>query len=285
MVDTTKLLQNLKSYRDSLSQQQKRLDADFDHLMTHYSAFAKVYEGDSAREFKYGWDNTENNFKMYLNETASIIRMLDERIMSLEAADRADYSLDVSMSVNQNELDTNEKIVEGTKPVRKFDPQEDVKIDDLDADALYERNGYYFRTDESGRPSGVYAQLVLKRGKRNQREQREVGNLGIENDEGGHLIGARFNGPTDAFNLVPQNANLNRGYWKTMENHWASELKSGNEVRVEMKMKYENSDSKRPDIFFVTYTIIDKKSEDSTTYYQIFFNQSHKEELHDTAIK
>ena len=79
MVDTTKLLQNLKSYRDSLSQQQKRLDADFDHLMTHYLAFAKVYEGDSAREFKYGWDTTENNFRIYLRETASIIKMLENK--------------------------------------------------------------------------------------------------------------------------------------------------------------------------------------------------------------
>lgn len=84
--------------------------------------------------------------------------------------------------------------------------------------------------------------------------QKEIGKLGEDGDEGGHLIGARFNGPSDAFNLVPQNANLNRGEWKAMENEWARAVDAKKKVQVEIKPLYYD-DTKRPEYFSVTYTI------------------------------
>jgi len=73
-----------------------------------------------------------------------------------------------------------------------------------------------------------------------------VGDLGVEDDEGGHLIGTRFNSPMDVFNLVPQNMNLNRGYWKSMESDWASELEKGTDIRVEIQLAHGDAILKRP---------------------------------------
>lgn len=81
-----------------------------------------------------------------------------------------------------------------------------------------------------------------------------MGNCGLPNDEGGHLIASIFDGPGERLNLVPMDANLNRGEWKKMENVWASALKDGKTVSVRIEPNYVGS-ATRPDAFTVTYSI------------------------------
>ena len=61
------------------------------------------------------------------------------------------------------------------------------------------------------------------------------GNLGSPPDDGGHNVGAQFNGPVEQINYNPQNQNINRspsstngdrgGEWYQMEKEWADILK------------------------------------------------------------
>lgn len=67
--------------------------------------------------------------------------------------------------------------------------------------------------------------------------QTAVGKTGLPGDDGGHLIGARFDGHGENINLVPQNSNLNRSAWKRMENSWAREIEAGRQVDVDINLR------------------------------------------------
>jgi hypothetical protein len=57
-----------------------------------------------------------------------------------------------------------------------------------------------------------------------------------EGDDAGHLIGERFGAPGGSENLSPQNWRQNRfGTYKKLENQWASDLKNGSKVDVNVK--------------------------------------------------
>ena len=148
--------------------------------------------------------------------------------------------------------------------------QDEIKLEELQPDTAYEKNGYEFKTDAQGRVALISGKLDLQEGIRTG-EQTRIGKMGKEDDEGGHMIGARFNGPSDAFNLTPQNANLNRGAWKTMENEWANALEDKKEVNVVIEPLYEDN-TIRPSSFGVAYDI------DGEPFYKEFPNQSHKKE-------
>ena len=94
--------------------------------------------------------------------------------------------------------------------------------------------------------------------------------MGLETDEGGHIIATRFDGPTDAFNLVPQDSNLNRGEWKAMENSWADGLSKGQDVKVMVEPVY-GDDKVRPESFEVLSQV------DGELTYSSFLNESSKE--------
>jgi hypothetical protein len=145
-------------------------------------------------------------------------------------------------------------------------PEDELRPEDLEPNSTYERNGYEYKTDDQGRPTLVSGDLKLEPGDRTHL-QTEIGHMGLEDDEGGHLIGTRFDGPTDAFNLVPQNSNLNRGEWKSMENSWADALAEGKDVKVMVEPIYTN-DSIRPDSFDVISQI------DGELVYKSFENQA-----------
>jgi filamentous hemagglutinin len=147
---------------------------------------------------------------------------------------------------------------------------EEIYFDELKPNTIYEKDAYRFHTDEHGRPSLISGYLKLEKGTRSE-QQTIVGKLGLEYDEGGHLIGARFNGPSDGFNLVPQNMNLNRGAWKVMENDWERHLKAHERVEVAISPVYLDS-SRRPIGFDVLYQIEDEY------YTKSFYNESAKEE-------
>nr|WP_253957951.1 DNA/RNA non-specific endonuclease [Metabacillus halosaccharovorans] len=123
---------------------------------------------------------------------------------------------------------------------------------------------YKYTTDELGRIVNVEApELILKKADRNKYAQANVGDKDrLPDDDGGHLIGAQFNGPADIDNLVPQNSQINRrgGVWYNMETEWANALKEvpPKKVSVNIKPIYSNN-SMRPDSFTIRYQIEGKR--------------------------
>jgi DNA/RNA non-specific endonuclease len=72
----------------------------------------------------------------------------------------------------------------------------------------------------------------------------------LPNDQGGHFIGRRFNGPTDEINHFAQNGNFNQGTYKSLENSWERAINNGQSVRVEGTVTHQG-DSLRPDTLTV----------------------------------
>jgi hypothetical protein len=146
---------------------------------------------------------------------------------------------------------------------------QEVFLNDLKPNRVYEKNSYLYKTNDSGFPVQAYGKLDLEKGIRSKQGS-DIGKLGLPGDQGGHLIGTRFDGPPDAFNIVPQNAKLNNGEWKRMENEWADSLKEGKEVIVLIE-PIKNGDSVRPSAFEVVYQI------DGELFQNTFVNQAPSE--------
>ena len=109
-------------------------------------------------------------------------------------------------------------------------------------------NGEYYFIDGSGRPNRAYANLPpITAAARSESCQASVGQWGDaanpSNDyDGGHLIGSQLGGYGRRANLVPQDANFNRGNWVTLENKMAKcgSLPSGR-MRYTVGAGYPNS--------------------------------------------
>jgi len=134
------------------------------------------------------------------------------------------------------------------------DPDQFLRFGELSPETKYNHNGYVYETDSVGRTNQVSGQLRLETGIRTS-HQTEVGHLGKVNDQGGHLIGTQFGGSPEGFNLIPQNANLNQGAWKSMEMGWAKVLEERKRVSVDMTLSYPSLKNVRPQQFAVRYTI------------------------------
>ena len=140
----------------------------------------------------------------------------------------------------------------------------------LEPNKLYKVDDYSYLTDKSGRVSKVSGELKLETKDRNMYQQRKAVEIkdGVKGeDQGGHLIARIFNGPGEQINYIPQNAKLNNGKWRAMENEWKKELKAGKKVEVEIQIIYDNKNfSKRPQKFVVNTTTTDslKRVEYST---------------------
>jgi hypothetical protein len=146
---------------------------------------------------------------------------------------------------------------------------EELRFGELQPNTTYERNGYTYETDEQGRVTQVYGDLHLGESHRTT-HQTEVGHMGLEGDEGGHLVGARFGGSPEGMNLVPQNMHLNRSDWKVMENEWADALEQGKDVAFSTSLAYDEDQAPtgRPSDFIVNYMI------DGVTYTKYFPNSA-----------
>ena len=77
-----------------------------------------------------------------------------------------------------------------------------------------------------------------------------------QGDHAGHLFGDRFGGSPELDNLVSQAKNVNLSEYRAIENHWASALKNGQKVRVNIDVHYDQG-GVRPSSFDVSYTIDD----------------------------
>jgi hypothetical protein len=123
------------------------------------------------------------------------------------------------------------------------------------------KNGYTYEFDDSSRTIHVTGDIVLESAGRNKPNQINAGKPDrLPDDQGGHYIAQRFNGPTDAFNHFAQNANFNKSGYARIEYKWEMAVKKGYEVSVDIKPFYER-DSKRPYKIKVVYDINGKQVE------------------------
>jgi len=108
-------------------------------------------------------------------------------------------------------------------------------------------DGYLYKTDGLGRVKSVSGKLRLNPRGRNTYQQGKSVDLkdGLDGDQGGHLIGDRFDGPGEQINYVPQKGSLNQGAYKKLENKWAKALEENKTVEVKIENIY-SGDSKRP---------------------------------------
>ena len=119
--------------------------------------------------------------------------------------------------------------------------------------------------DEQGRPVSDTATLSSSyseaRTSQEKQHQRKVGgDARLDTDDGGHIIGHRFMSDQGLKNLFPQDANLNRGAYKSMENEWEDWTKEGYEVKLTVRLDPTGSD--RPDNIIAEYQVFDKTSGD-----------------------
>lgn len=136
----------------------------------------------------------------------------------------------------------------------------------LKPNTKYTENGYLSVSDEMGRLKKISGELQLNPATRDLAAQNTARSMGLATDDAGHMIGARFNGPSGLPNLVPQDAHLNRGAWKKMENQFEKHLREGSKVTVDVRPNYTGSNL-RPDSFSVRYRV-----DDGRTYTKYFEN-------------
>ena len=130
-----------------------------------------------------------------------------------------------------------------------------------DRNAWHLVSGEYYYIDGSGRPSRAYADLPpIAADVRNDTCQASVGQWGDaenpSNDyDGGHMIGNQLGGYGKRANLVPQDANFNRGNWATLENKMAkcAVLPNGR-MHYAIGTGYPNSSALIPSTMSMTIT-------------------------------
>jgi hypothetical protein len=131
--------------------------------------------------------------------------------------------------------------------------------------SLTDAHGYTYTSDFFGRPKTASGDLGLNpapnatRDAAARRAQRAAGIPDrLPNDEGGHGIGNRFFGRNDAWNLTPQDGNLNVSAYKAMENSWARTLQgprggTPGTVRARVEAVYDEP-TLRPTDYVARYT-------------------------------
>ena len=119
-----------------------------------------------------------------------------------------------------------------------------------------EKNGYRFDRDLAERTREVKGEVSIDAtAKRSRRNQREAGGVDRRaTDDGGHYIGARFNGPSDAFNHFAQDASFNRGAYRALEDEWTRDLREGHRVAIDIIPLYSGL-SQRPYALAITWFV------------------------------
>ena len=129
---------------------------------------------------------------------------------------------------------------------------------DLCPNNSYVLDGYHYQTDELGNKKTVEGKLHLTDRPERQPIRDSLEDIGKgdqrEGDDRGHLIGDRFGGSNGLENMIPQDAHLNRGDYKKLENEWAKATEEGKKVSCKIELFYEG-DSHRPSAIVAAYTI------------------------------
>lgn len=132
-----------------------------------------------------------------------------------------------------------------------FKDAEPTMHDNLNDPQLFENNlpgNYTYENGENGKRA--YGSLeVSDNGLRDAQAQRSAGGESRRvDDDGGHLIGTRFNGAPDSKNIDAQNSNLNRGSYNHLEKSWQNAINNGDKVYVNIETSRSNG-SERPDVY------------------------------------
>lgn len=122
------------------------------------------------------------------------------------------------------------------------------------------RNGYAYQLDPNAKVREVSGEVdMAKKPSRSRSAQARAGGADRRpTDDGGHYVGARFNGPTDAFNHFAQDAKVNRGRYRAMEDQWARAKAEGKRVWFRIVPVYEG-ESQRPSLINAWFTINDRE--------------------------
>ena len=126
--------------------------------------------------------------------------------------------------------------------------------------------------------------LALGKGTRNAYDQRTVGSVHrSKDDDGAHLIAARYKGSGSKENLEAVHRNINRGSCKRMENNLA-DLLSTTTHKVYMKASsYRRSGIDRPDAIMVTNAL--KRNDGSTDREHLSFQNLSNQEMDAIQVK
>lgn len=123
-------------------------------------------------------------------------------------------------------------------------------------------NGYEFSIDQSTGTTTARGSLQNEAAKRDGAAQANAGGAArTSTDQGGHLVGARMNGPSTPENLFAQDGHLNQGPYKTVENaeyRLISDPEKNASIQTERTayMSHPSSESgNRPDAFMVNDSI------------------------------
>lgn len=183
---------------------------------------------DVGNNFKNGVRDIRDNF-------VKAVKSEDERVSNHEV------SFD---DINKSNLEANPFDENGElKP--------DIKYKTGEFDYLYE-------TDDMGRISKFETDNLQLTDRANRLPHNPDTPGKLDGDHAGHLAGDRFGGSPELDNLVSQSSNVNLSKYKKIENQWATEIKKGKNVKVNVEVKYDG-DSLRPSEFNVKYEIDGKR--------------------------
>lgn len=129
-------------------------------------------------------------------------------------------------------------------------------------DTEYVLNGYTYHTDAQGRVTLIEGNVRFpdEDSVRNQVDQRTSGGMDrAYGDDGGHLVAMRLGGDVSWLNIVPMDAQLNRGGYKAMESDVAKMLKNGENPKIKIEVRYDDQQGIRPSGFTYTVETSDKK--------------------------
>ncbi len=130
------------------------------------------------------------------------------------------------------------------------------------------RNGYTFRTDTETGTTTASGRLQNTPAPRNAALQREAGGASrLPTDHGGHLVGARMNGPAIEENHFAQDGGINQGSFKALENAEQRQLNRGATIETE-RIAYM-SEPGRPSAFLVNDTITYASGKRSEVHYSV----------------
>jgi DNA/RNA non-specific endonuclease len=118
------------------------------------------------------------------------------------------------------------------------------------------QHGYDFEIDQIDRTRRVSGTLKLNSTQgRSRPNQNAAGKPDrLPSDHGGHYIAREFNGPTEKFNHLAQDAKINQSAYRSLEIQWGKLIKKGHKVTVDIVPHYEGQ-SQRPSSIDVTYYI------------------------------
>jgi hypothetical protein len=95
--------------------------------------------------------------------------------------------------------------------------------------SITDPNGYTYQSDRFGRPNRAFTDdLQYSNGPRTAAARNAQNAAGgadrLPTDQGGHHLGHQFGGRDDAWNLTPQDDNLNHSAYRQMENSWRNAI-------------------------------------------------------------